>query len=75
MKKKKEITFGLDVEMFSSVKREAVEKEIRKLIEKQEIIRGWKKEEMLENLNSIWQNKYWIVEEDIVKVENGLGIG
>jgi hypothetical protein len=60
---KEEIIFSLDVEkIFTSVKREAVEKEIRKLIEIQEIIRECKKEEVLENSNFVWKNTYWILE-------------
>ena len=55
--------FSLDFQkMFTSVKREAVEKEIRKLIEIQEIIRECKKEEVLENSNFVWKNTYWILE-------------
>ena len=42
--------------MFTSIKREAVVKEIMRLVESQEIIRGWKKDEILENLNFIWDN-------------------
>jgi len=41
---KEELMFSLDFQkMFTSVKREAVEKEIRKIFERQEIIRGWKR--------------------------------
>ena len=41
-----------------------------RLAESQEIIRGWKKEEILENSNLIWDNTSWIIEENIIKVEN-----
>ena len=48
------IMFSMDVEkMFTSIKREAVKKEIMRLADSREIIRGWKKEEILENLNFI----------------------
>ena len=64
-----EIMFSLEVEkMFTNIKREGVEKELRRLMDNEEAIRGWKKEEVFENLKFIWENTYWIIEENIVKV-------
>ena len=71
-----EIMFNLDVEKkFTNLKREEVKKEIEKLIEEKEEIRGWKKEEIIKNLEYIRENTYYIVEEEAIKIEEGLGIG
>ena len=73
---KEEMMFSLDIEkMFTSLKRKEVKEEVGKLIEEEEIIRGWKKEEILRNLEYIWDNAYCIIEGEIVKIEEGLGIG
>ena len=54
---KEEIMFSLDVEkMITNIKRQSVLEEIERLIDKNESIRGWKKEEILENLKYIWDN-------------------
>jgi hypothetical protein len=51
---KQEIMFSLDVEkMFSNIKRQSVLEEIERMIDKNERIRDWKKEEILENLQYI----------------------
>ena len=43
----KEIAFSMDVEkMFTKLKRDEVKKEVKRLIEENGIIRGWKKEEI-----------------------------
>ena len=71
-----ELMFSLDLKkMFTNIIRQAVVKEIERLIEKDEIIRGWKKEEILKNLKYIWDNTYCIIEEIVVKVENELWKG
>ena len=71
-----EIVFSLDVEkMFTNLKREEIKKEIEKLIEEKEEIRGWKKEEIIKNLEYTWDNTYCTVEEEGIKIEEGLGIG
>ena len=73
---KYEMMFSLDMEkMFTSLKRNEVKKEVERLIEDEEIIRGWKKEETVKNLEYIWENQYCIIEGDILKVKKGLAIG
>ena len=68
--------FSLDVEkMFTSLKRNEVKKEVERLIEDEEIIRGWKKEEIVKNLEYIRENQYCIIEREILKIKEGLGIG
>ena len=68
------ISFSLDVEkMFTNIKRDGVEKELKSLIGEEEIIRGWRKEEILETLRYIWNNTYWTTEDKVVKVYDGLG--
>ena len=68
--------FSMDVEkMYTSLKREEVKKEIGKVIKEEEEIRGWKKVEIMKNLEYIWDNTYWVIEEEIVKIEEKLGIG
>ena len=53
-----EMMFSLDVENMSTcLKRNEVEKEVERLIEEEEIIRGWKKEEIVKNLEYIWENQ------------------
>ena len=65
-----EILFSIDVEkMFTKLKREEIKKRVKMLIEEKEIIRGWKKEEILENLQYIWDNVYCIIENERVKIE------
>ena len=62
-----DIMFSLAVEkMFTNIKREGLEKELTRLIGCEEVITGWKKEEVLENLIYIWDNTYWIIEGKIV---------
>ena len=42
------------IKKFTNIKRDAVEKELRRLIrEEEEIIRGWRKEDILETLRYI----------------------
>ena len=63
-----DLLFSLDVEkMFTNIKRDGGEKEFKSLIG-EEIIRGWKKKEILETLRYIWNNTYWIIEGKVVKV-------
>ena len=70
-----EMMFRLDVEkMFTSLKRDEVRKEVERLIKEGEIIRHWNKEEIMVNLDYIW-DKYCIIERDIVKIKEGLGMG
>ena len=72
---KEEIMFSLDVEkMITNIKRQSVLEEIERLIDKNESIRGWKKEEILENLKYIWDNTYCTIEDQIVNVVNGLSM-
>lgn len=62
-----DIMFSLAVEkMFTNIKREGLEKELTRLIGCEEVITGWKKDEVLENLKYIWDNTYWIIEGKIV---------
>ena len=69
------ISFSLDVEkMFTNIKRDGGEKEFKSLIG-EEIIRGWKKKEILETLRYIWNSIYSIIEDKVVKVDDGLGMG
>ena len=69
---KEYIMFSLDVEnMFMNINRQSVIEEIERLIDRNEIIRGWKKEEILENLKYIWDNTYCTIENQIVNVVNG----
>jgi len=71
-----ETMFSLDVEkMFTSPKRNEVKKEVERLIEEEEIIRGWKKEEIVKHLEYVWENQYYIIEGGILKIKEGLGIG
>ena len=71
-----EMMFSLDVEkMFTSLKRNEVKKEVERLIEDEEIIRGWKKEEIVKYLEYIWDNQYCIIEGEILKIKEGLAIG
>ena len=71
-----EILFSLDVEkMYTSLKREQVKKEIKEIIKEEEVIRGWKKVEIIKNLEFVWDNTYCVVDDEIVKIEEGLGIG
>ena len=66
--KKEDLLFILDVDkMFTNIKRDAVEKELRRLIGEEEIIRRWKKEEILETLRCIWKITKWIIEDKVVK--------
>ena len=59
-----EMMFRLDVEkIFTNIKRKGVEKERRRLIGGEEVIRGREKEEVFENLKCIWDNKCWIIGE------------
>ena len=55
-----EIMFSMDVEnMYTSLKRDEVKKEIGKVIkEEEEEIRGWKKVEILKNLEFVRNNKW-----------------
>ena len=48
---------------------------LKRLIGEEEIIRGWRKKEILETLRYIWNNTYWIIEDEVVKVNDGLGMG
>ena len=58
---------GNNVEkMYTSLKREEVKREIRKIIKEEEVIRGWKKVEIIKNLEFVWNN---------TQIEEGLGIG
>ena len=53
------MTFSLDLKkMFMSLKRMEVKKELGSLIEEEEEIKSWKKDEILENLRYIWDNLY-----------------
>ena len=73
---KEELIFSLDIEkMFTNIESQGVIKERERLIDSEEIIRGWKKEEILENLKYMWDNTYCLIEDKVVKVENGLGMG
>ena len=60
--------------MFTNIKRGGVEKELKRLTG-EEIIGGWRKEEILETLRYIQNNTYWIIEDKIVQVNYGLGMG
>ena len=72
---KEDLLFNLDVEkVFTNIKRGGVGKELKRLIGEEEIIRGWRKEEILEDLRYICNNTYWIIEDKVVKVNNGLGM-
>ena len=45
---------------------------VKKLIEKEKIVCNWKKHEIVENMKNIWDNTYCLIEDDIVKMEDGL---
>ena len=64
--------FGRRGNDVTSLKREEVKKELGRRIkeeEEEEVTRGLKKEEVLDNLNYIWGNAYCIVEGKLVKIE------
>ena len=48
---------------------------MERLIKEGEIIINWNKEEIMANLDYIWDNQYCIIEGDIDKIKEGLGIG
>ena len=64
-----EVIFSMVVEkMFTNLKREEVKKKVERLIDEEEIIRGWKKEEILRILEYICDNVYCIIESEVLKI-------
>ena len=56
--------FSMDVEkMYTSLKRKEVKKEIRKILKEEEEFRGWKKVDIIKNLELVCYNTYGVVED------------
>ena len=63
------IIFSIDVKkMCTSLRREEIRKELKWLIGEDEVISGWRKEEILENVRNIWDNTFCLIDDKIVKI-------
>ena len=60
--------------MYSSLSRKTVMEEVNNIIQEGINMRRWKKEEMVENLQYIWENTYNIIRNKIVEIEDAFEI-